>query len=435
MESKNKFWKGVLVGVLVTAFAGLIVVGGAAGIFLIGRSVMENQAQVQSLAEGTEDGEASAVDWNQVEMKSKRIQAIIESYFLFDKDNQRMEEYIYKGLMAGLDDPYSVYYTSEEFEELMEDTTGEYCGIGALVSKSMTTGVVSISKVFKGTPAEESGLRAGDIFYEVDGVEVTADLDLDILVKQHVKGEEGTTVHLKMFRPSIEDYVDFDVVRRHIEVPTVENRMLKEDMGYISVSQFDDVTTQQFAQAIEEMEKQGMKGLLVDLRGNPGGVLDVAVDMLDYLLPDNLTEYAQGKKNTLIVSTADKNEEGESYYCDDGHSVDFPIVILLDGNSASASEVFAGALRDYDRAKIVGTTSFGKGIVQTLLPLGDGSAIKITTAHYYSPSGFDLHGVGLEPDVEIPFEYPEELEEDEELTDEMDNQLQKGMEVLQEMMK
>lgn len=229
--------------------------------------------------------------------------------------------------------------------------------------------------------------------------------------------------------------MDFDVVRRHIEVPTVENRMLKEDMGYISVSQFDDVTTQQFAQAIEEMEKQGMKGLLVDLRGNPGGVLDVAVDMLDYLLPDNLTEYAQGKKNTLIVSTADKNEEGESYYCNDGHSVDFPIVILLDGNSASASEVFAGALRDYDRAKIVGTTSFGKGIVQTLLPLGDGSAIKITTAHYYSPSGFDLHGVGLEPDVEIPFEYPEELEEDEELTDEMDNQLQKGMEVLQEMMK
>ncbi len=369
------------------------------------------------------------------ESRANQIYDDITANYYKEPDEKDLETGIYKGLMAGLDDPYSVYYTSEEFEELMEDTTGEYCGIGALVSKSITTGVVSISKVFKGTPAEESGLRAGDIFYEVDGVEVTADLDLDILVKQHVKGEEGTTVHLKMFRPSIEDYVDFDVVRRHIEVPTVENRMLKEDMGYISVSQFDDVTTQQFAQAIEEMEKQGMKGLLVDLRGNPGGVLDVAVDMLDYLLPDNLTEYAQGKKNTLIVSTADKNEEGESYYCNDGHSVDFPIVILLDGNSASASEVFAGALRDYDRAKIVGTTSFGKGIVQTLLPLGDGSAIKITTAHYYSPSGFDLHGVGLEPDVEIPFEYPEELEEDEELTDEMDNQLQKGMEVLQEMMK
>lgn len=435
MESKSRFWKGVLVGVLVTAFAGLIVVGGAAGIFLIGRSVMDNRAQVQSLAEGTGDEDDLGIDWSQVEMKSRRLKAIIENYFLFDKDNERMEQYIYKGLVAGLDDPYSVYYTSEEFEDLMEDTTGEYCGIGALVSKSMATGVVSISKVFKGTPAEEAGLRSGDIFYEVDGIEVTSDMDLDILVKQHVKGEEGTTVHLTMFRPSVEDYVDFDVVRRPIEVPTVENRMLKEDVGYIVVSQFDEVTTQQFQQAIDDMEKQGMKGLIVDLRGNPGGVLDVAVDMLDYLLPDDLTKYAQGKGSTLIVSTADKNEQGESFYCDDGHSVDFPIVILQDGNSASASEVFAGAMRDYDRAKLVGTTSFGKGIVQSLLPLGDGSAIKITTAHYYSPSGFDLHGVGLEPDVEIAFEYPEDLGEDEELTDEMDNQLQKGIEVLEEMMK
>ena len=295
--------------------------------------------------------------------------------------------------------------------------------------------VVSISKVFKGTPAEEAGLRSGDIFYEVDGVEVTADLDLDILVKQHVKGEEGTTVHLKMFRPSVEDYVEFDVVRRQIEVPTVENRMLAADVGYISVSQFDEVTTQQFKQAIDSMEKQGMKGLIIDLRGNPGGVLDVAVDMVDYLLPDDITKYAKGAGSTLVVSTADKNEEGESYYCKDGHEVDFPIVILQDGNSASASEVFAGAMRDYGQAKLVGTTSFGKGIVQSLLPLGDGSAIKITTAHYYSPSGFDLHGVGLEPDVEIVFEYPEDLEEGEELTDAMDNQLQKGIEVLRGMIK
>lgn len=435
LESKSKFWKGVLVGVLVTAFAGLIVVGGAAGIFLIGRSVMDNRAQVQSLAEGTDNGGTPEINWSQVEVKSRRLQAIIESYFLFDKDNHRMEEFIYKGLVAGLDDPYSVYYTREEFEDLMEDTTGEYCGIGALVSKSMTTGVVSISKVFKGTPAEEAGLRSGDIFYEVDGVEVTADLDLDILVKQHVKGEEGTTVHLKMFRPSVEDYVEFDVVRRQIEVPTVENRMLAADVGYISVSQFDEVTTQQFKQAIDSMEKQGMKGLIIDLRGNPGGVLDVAVDMVDYLLPDDITKYAKGAGSTLVVSTADKNEEGESYYCKDGHEVDFPIVILQDGNSASASEVFAGAMRDYGQAKLVGTTSFGKGIVQSLLPLGDGSAIKITTAHYYSPSGFDLHGVGLEPDVEIVFEYPEDLEEGEELTDAMDNQLQKGIEVLRGMIK
>lgn len=433
MENKNKFWKGVLVGVLVTAFAGLIVVGGAAGIFLIGRSVMDNQTIIQSQAGEKSEEDGLSINWSQVEVKAQRLRSIINQYFLFEKDSEKVQEYIYKGLMAGLDDPYSVYYTREEFNDLMEDTTGEYCGIGAQVSKSIATGVISIAKVFKGTPAEEAGLRAGDIFYAVGDMEITSDMDLDILVKQHVKGEEGTKVHLKMFRPSIEDYIEVDVTRRKIEVPTVEYGMKEDGIGYLQVSQFDDVTTEQFKKAIEQMESQGMNGLLIDLRGNPGGVLDVAVDMIDYMLPDYLTIYSKGKANTLIVSTADKDEEGESYYCDDGHSFELPVVILMDGNSASASEVFSGALRDYGRAKLVGTTSFGKGIVQTLIPLGDGSAVKLTTAHYYSPSGFDLHGIGLEPDVEIAFEYPKDLKDGEELKDEDDNQLQKGMEVLREM--
>lgn len=414
MESKNKFWKGVLIGALVTAFAGLLIVGMSAGIFLVGRSVIRNQIQTQAQngGSGSSAGNSANIDWNQVQTKAKRIQSIIQQYFLFDEDGKQVEEYIYKGLMAGLDDPYSVYYTQEEFNDLMEDTTGEYCGIGAMVTKNMTTGTVSIAKVFKGSPAEEAGLRNGDIFYQVGDVEVTSDMDLDILVKQHVKGEEGTTVHLKMYRPSEENYVEMDVVRRQIEVPTVEYEMKADHLGYIMVSQFDDVTTEQFKAAISDLESQGMEGLLIDLRGNPGGVLDTAVDMLDYMLPDDLGQYSEedgaNKGKTLIVSTADRNEQGEKYYCKDGHSVDIPVVILMDGNSASASEVFAGAMRDYDRADLVGTTSFGKGIVQSLLPLGDGSAVKLTTAHYYSPSGFDLHGVGLEPDVEVAYEYPEE---------------------------
>lgn len=414
MESKNKFWKGVLIGALVTAFAGLLIVGMSAGIFLVGRSVIRNQIQTQAQngSSGSGAGNSANIDWNQVQSKAKRIQSIIQQYFLFDEDGKQVEEYIYKGLMAGLDDPYSVYYTEEEFNDLMEDTTGEYCGIGAMVTKNMVTGTVSIAKVFKGSPAEEAGLRNGDIFYQVGDVEVTSDMDLDILVKQHVKGEEGTTVHLKMYRPSDENYVEMDVVRRQIEVPTVEYEMKADHLGYIVVSQFDDVTTEQFKAAISDLESQGMEGLLIDLRGNPGGVLDTAVDMLDYMLPDDLGQYSEGdganKGKTLIVSTADRNEQGEKYYCKDGHSVDIPVVILMDGNSASASEVFAGAMRDYDRADLVGTTSFGKGIVQSLLPLGDGSAVKLTTAHYYSPSGFDLHGVGLEPDVEVAYEYPEE---------------------------
>lgn len=474
MESKNKFWKGVLVGALVTAFAGLVVVGMSAGIFLVGRSVIRSQAQTQANSVNEANG-PSEINWNRVEQKTKRLQTIIQNYFLFEEDGEQVEEFIYKGLMAGLDDPYSVYYTEEEFNDLMEETTGEYCGIGAMVSKNMVTGMVTIAKVFKGSPAEEAGLRAGDVFYQVDDLEITADLDLDILVKQHVKGEEGTKVHLKMFRPSEEDYIEVDVTRRQIEVTTVEYEMKENQLGYIIVSQFDDVTTEQFKAALSDLEEQGMEGLLIDLRGNPGGVLDTAVAMIDYMLPDNLDEYSDQEGKTLIVSTADKNEQGEKFYCEDGHSVDIPVVILMDGNSASASEVFAGALRDYKRADLVGTTSFGKGIVQTLLPLGDGSAVKLTTAHYYSPSGFDLHGVGLEPDVEVEYqpdakpegeagsgqesqEETESIEETEEGTGEeaaeeketvpadktdetegiseeetpYDNQLEKGLEVLRE---
>ncbi len=406
MESKNKFWKGILIGSLVTAFVGLVIVGMSAGIFMVGKAMIDRQMHAESGP--VQAGNSSDINWSQVEGKTRKLQSIIENYFLFDEDGKNVEEFIYKGLMAGLNDPYSVYYTEEEFFDLIEETSGEYCGIGAMVSKNIVTGTVSIAKVFKGTPAEEAGLRVGDIFYQVDEVEITADIDLDILVKQHVKGEEGTTVHLKMFRPSAEDYVEVDVVRRQIEVPTVEYRMEADQMGYIVVSQFDDITTEQFQAALDDLESQGMEGLVIDLRGNPGGVLDTAVDMIDYMLPDDLDEYSKEKNKTLIVSTADKNEQGEKYYCKDGHSVDLPVVILVDGNSASASEVFAGAMRDYGRAKLVGTTTFGKGIVQTLLPLGDGSAVKLTTAHYYSPSGFDLHGIGLEPDVEIEYKTPEE---------------------------
>lgn len=443
MENRNKFWKGVLVGALVTAFAGLIVVGMSAGIFLIGRSVMSRQPQGQT-AQG---GEEADINWSQVSSKAQLIQAYIEKYFLFDEDVENVEEYIYKGLMAGLGDDYSTYYTAEEFQDLMEETSGEYCGIGAMVSKNMTTGVISIVKVFKNTPAEEAGLMAGDVFYQIDDLEVSGDMDLDILVSQHVKGEEGTTVHLKMYRPGIDDYIEVDVERRQVEVQTVEYEMKDENLGYVSVSQFEEATTQQFTQAIEDLESQGMEGLIIDLRGNPGGVLDTAVDMLDYMLPDDLTEYS-GNGKTLLVSTADRNGEGDSYYCDDGHSLDIPVVILVDGNSASASEVFSGAMKDYGRAALVGTTTFGKGIVQTVFSLNDGSAIKLTTAHYYSPSGFDLHGIGIQPDVEIAYQVPEIAEASngtdpsgsaeasdsaEDSGDTDDNQLVKAKEVLQEM--
>jgi carboxyl-terminal processing protease len=282
-------------------------------------------------------------------------------------------------------------------------------------------------KVFEGSPALEAGMQPGDIIYKV-GDQLVAGESLDVLVSNYIKGEDGTMVDITVYRADKDEYVDLNIVRRKIEVPTVESRMLADKTGYIVVSEFDAVTVEQFTGAIDALTEQGMERLVIDLRNNPGGLLDGAVKMIDYILPDNISTYEKGKGKTLIVYTADKNEKGDSYVASDGHEVDIPIAILVNGDSASASEVFTGALKDYGKAVVVGTTSYGKGIVQNLIPLGDGSAIKITTAHYYTPSGFDLHGKGIEPDVEV--ELSEELKTQAVVTPEEDNQLQKAIEVL-----
>ena len=270
-------------------------------------------------------------------------------------------------------------------------------------------------------------MRPGDILYKVED-KVVANESLTVLVNNYIKGPEGTKVNITVYRQDKDEYVDMTLARRSIEVPTVEHQMLADQIGYILITQFDLVTTQQFKDAVDDLEAQGMKGLVLDLRSNPGGVLDSSVEIADYLLPDDLERYDKGK--TLIVYTADKNGKGQHYTASDGHELKIPIAVLVNGESASASEVLTGALKDYDWVTVVGTTSYGKGIVQNLIPLGDGSAIKITVAHYYTPSGFDLHGKGIEPDVKV--ELDEELKTQAVVKPEDDNQVQKGVEVVKE---
>lgn len=430
---KSRFWMGALVGALVTAFAGLIIVGMSAGIYLFGMRVMSRQPGLgtEKVAPSVTDGKAAAegVDFSQVLNKMNLIEQIIGQYFLYEPDAGQVEDYIYRGMMAGLDDPYSSYYSEEDYKLMRESTSGTYSGIGAMLSQNRNTGLCTIVKVFEGSPAFEAGLKPGDIIYKV-GDQLVAGESLDVLVSTYIKGEEGTMVDMTVYRADKDEYVDFTIVRRKIEVPTVEYRMLADKTGYIAVSEFDLITVEQFTTAIDSLTEEGMKGLLIDLRNNPGGVLDGAIKMADYILPDDLSTYEKGKGKTLIVYTADKNGKGDTYVASDGHELDIPIVILVNGDSASASEVFTGALKDYDKAAVVGTTSYGKGIVQNLIPLGDGSAIKITTAHYYTPSGFDLHGKGIEPDVEV--ELSEELKTQAVVEPEEDNQIQKALEVLKE---
>lgn len=424
-RKSNRFWPGFLTGALVTAFAGLILVGMALGIYLVGRRMMRPQS---GSLEITVENQESGLDYEGLMAKMELIQEIISQYFLYDEDKENVQEYIYKGMLAGLSDPYSEYYTAEDYKEMQESTEGVYSGIGAMLSQNMTTGLCTVVRVFEGSPAYEAGMKPGDVLYQVEDTLVAGE-SLSVLVNNYIKGEEGTPVKVTVYRQETNEYVDLTMTRKSIEVPTVEHQMLENQIGYILVTQFDLVTIDQFKEAVDDLEAQGMEGLILDLRSNPGGVLDGAVAMADYLLPDDRKEYAQDEDRTMIVYTADKNGQGEHYTASDGHELDIPMAVLINGQSASASEVLTGALMDYDWATVVGTTSYGKGIVQNLIPLGDGSAIKITVAHYYTPSGFDLHGKGIQPDVEV--ELDQELQTQAVVSLEEDNQVQAAVEAVQ----
>lgn len=354
----------------------------------------------------------SKLDYKKIEEKTSVLQNIIDRYFLFDEDMTKVEDGIYAGMMNGLGDPYTVYYTKEEYKALNEDTEGKYSGIGAVVSQNPNTKIITIVKIFDNSPANDAGLQVGDIIDKIDGEEV-AGTDMDILVKTKIRGEEGTSFKMTVLRGDERKEVELDLTRRSIEVETVAGKMLDNNIGYIAVSQFDAVTSEQFKSNIESLQSQGMTKLIVDLRGNPGGLLDQVVDMLDYILPDG-----------LVLYTEDKYGKREEYYSDGSHELKIPMVVLVNENSASASEVFTATFRDFEWGTVVGKTTFGKGIVQNVLPLGDGTAVKITTQHYYPPSGYDLHKVGIKPDLEV------DLNEGAKIGTDSDNQLSAAIDIL-----
>lgn len=352
--------------------------------------------------------------------KIAEMEAYIDTYFYFDTDKETQEEAIYDGIMSGLDDPYSVYYTKEEYEDLMEEDSGEYCGIGAVVTQDANM-LVTVVRPIKGSPAEEVGVMADDVFVEIDGVAIT-DQELTVVVDM-IRGEEGTTAHVKFFRPSINDYIELDIPRRIVQNTTVNYEMLENNAGYIQVEQFYDNTDEMFIEAIEDLKNQGAKGFVIDLRDNPGGLLDSVVNMCEYVMP---------KGN--IVTTKDKNGDiMKEYNAVDDDELDMPMVVLVNGNSASASEIFTGAMKDTGKAIIVGTKTFGKGIVQSVIPLSDGTAIKITVAKYFTPAGNDIHQLGIEPDYVV--ELADGRTNAVNILYEDDLQLQKAEELLAKMIK
>ena len=404
-EERNQKRKGRLSGVIgfilgmMTAF----ILGYIGFSFALGNGI---------LLSGFTSRRSDKLDYEKIEEKTSYLQSIIDEYFLFDEDMTKVEDGIYAGMMNGLGDPYTVYYTKEEYKALNEDTEGKYSGIGAVVSQNPNTKIITIVNVFDNSPAKESGLQVGDIIYMIDGEEV-AGTDMDILVKTKIRGEEGTSFKMTVLRGDERKEVELELTRRSIEVQTVVGKMLDDNIGYIAVSQFDAVTSDQFENSIEELKSQGMTKLIVDLRGNPGGLLDQVVSMLDYILPEG-----------VVLYTEDKYGNGDVYESDGINELKIPMVVLVNENSASASEVFTATFRDFNWGTIVGKTTFGKGIVQNVLPLGDGTAVKITTQHYYPPSGYDLHKVGIKPDVEV------DLNEGAVIGSESDNQLSTAIEIL-----
>lgn len=408
---KNKFLNGFLSGLAATFVIVAIIVTVFAN--KINENLLREDDAVK--AENTSAAATQEVSDQDILKKIDKLEGLIDKYYMEKVDKNTMAEGIYKGLLRSLEDPYSVYYTKDEYTALMESSSGIYYGIGATVSSDVKTGVLSIVKPFVGGPAYEAGILPGDVLYKVNEEEVTGKDITEVVGK--IKGEEGTKVNVTIIREGESDPVDFTITRRKVEVPTIEYEMLANKIGYIAITEFDEVTAEQFRQALADLEKQGQKGLVIDIRNNPGGLLDTVVDMLNRMLPEG-----------LIVYTEDKYGKREEYSSDSKEEFNKPLTVLVNGNSASASEIFAGAIQDYGKGTIVGTTSFGKGIVQSILPLTDGTAIKVTVSKYYTPKGRNIHKIGISPDVTV--ELKDALRQKVIIDKKEDNQLQKAISIL-----
>lgn len=408
-EVRGKLIRRYVSGLLTGVFATILIMA----IVVVGYFIYATKMRSAAITAATGDG--SSLLTNEVVAKIEKLNQIINAYYYkTDVDDQTKADGIYKGLMSSLNDPYSVYYTADELAEFKNDTEGVYYGIGAYVSYDTTLNMPRISGVMDGSPAQEAGLMADDIIYEVNK-ESTAGLGLEEVVAK-IKGEEGTTVHLTIVRAGQEDNLELDVERRQVQVPTVSTKVLEGNIGYLRITEFDVVTTDQFIEGMAELRAQNIDGLILDLRGNPGGSLDTVCAIAEQLLPEGTIVYTEDRDGNREYKTSSGN-----------HEIDIPMVVLVDKYSASASEILAGAIKDYQKGKLVGTTTYGKGIVQSIISLNDGTAIKLTVSSYYTPNGINIHGKGIEPDVEVEFDAEAYA------NDKTDNQLDKAVEVIQEM--
>lgn len=342
--------------------------------------------------------------------------AVIDKYYLGEIDEESLKEGAIKGYIEGLGDPYTEYISKEDMQDYLEDTMGNFVGIGIYMVEDTETNRIMVLTPIKNSPAERAGIMPGDYIISVNGEECTGD-DLTV-ISTKIKGEEGSTVKLQILRG--EETLDFEIARENIVVNPVEGEVLENNIGYIEFSSFDEGTAEQFKTKFEELQSQGITSLIIDLRNNGGGIVDEALQIAGYIADkDSVLLYEVDKDNN---ETVEKNESDPI--------INMPVIILTNENTASSSEILAGALKDNGVAKIVGTTTFGKGVIQELLTMKDGTGLKITTNEYYTPNRNKINKVGIEPDetVELPDEYKNTLT----IPQDQDTQLNKAIELLKE---
>lgn len=342
---------------------------------------------------------------------------LLKNYYK-ELDEDKLIESAIKGLFQGVEDPYTSYMSANEFSDLMTRTEGSYGGIGVIITPG-DDGLVTVVSPIEGTPGERAGIAPGDKILAVDGNTVSGE-NLDKAAEM-MKGEPGTEVVLSIWREGRNEAFDVTLKREIIRLETVKSEVLDHDLGYIRISTFDKQTAKDFKEHMDKLQKQNIQGLIIDLRNNPGGLLDQCLEIADMLLGEQVIVYTEDKHGDREIEKSDK------------HQVDLPLVVLVNKGSASASEILAGAIKDGNRGEIIGTTTFGKGLVQQVKPLDDGTGFKFTVSQYFTPSGSNIHGTGIEPDILV--ELPEELMNELDLERQEDLQMQKAIEVVLEKIK
>lgn len=385
-KKSQGFASGMIIGAVSAFMAVILLILSVAAVCIAKGYIhigVNGDVYIQSDAVTDSDGIGS-----EVEGKLNAIDSVLESFYFGDVDDETAKDNIYKAYLSSYGDKYTMYYTADEYKALKESTNGKFYGIGAVCQLSGEGGVLLVD-VYDNGAGYQAGLRSGDRVVNVDGRDIT-DMELSSAVAL-IKGDKGTSVTLEVIRGT--ERLTFSAVRDAVEAKTVSYTLVDNNIGYLSISQFEEVTTKQFKAAVEDLQSQGMKGLVIDIRNNPGGLLDTVVGMLKYMLPDG-----------LIVYTEDKQGNRKEYKGQDNDEFNLPLAVIVNGNSASASEIFAGAIQDYGKGTIIGTQTYGKGIVQTVKPLTDGSAIKFTIAKYFTPKGQDIHGKGVTPDMVVEYD-------------------------------